>query len=873
MTAINSPEKVYLHLDKTYYLAGDTIWLKGYTVDARTSLPSKKSGVLYVELFKGQKTLKKRVIPLTSGFGWGDIALPDTLSTGTYRIRAYTQWMRNWPTEFFFDKTVKIGGLKSENLITNTVYNYNSNLLTSADISFANSKNIPYIHLPVNYTINIGNNRTEVIKAVTDNAGKLHISLPIEKLDNASKGTVRLTVSMTNEKSISRTFDLAIDNDSIDLQFFPEGGQMVAGLPCRIGYKAINTNGLGTKLTGSVFDQNGTVLASLSESYLGMGSFYLTPQIGSIYTAKITTSSGRNLAFNLPKSIASGYNLAISEKDSNEFLVKVLASEDLVAVGNLHLVAQHNGEIYSDMLIKNPQQINTLKIRKDSLPVGTLLFTLLNIEGLPVCERLVFVNKKPDKIEIQIEKLDSIYALHQQMDIGLIAKTMDKVVQGSLSVSVINSNMVQTEEDDEGNILATLLLTSELSGHVEKPNRYFINRDSATIARLDNLLLTQGWRKVDWEKIERPGLFEFPVEKKLQISGKVFQGEKPVINGKVLLVTAGKNFNIDQSTTDKNGQFLFEPTFTDTVGFAIRAATESGQKSVEIKIDEAIIPEVGIKDITNYIDDYPQKPLDYRKHREDYKALLIKKGLLSGVTELEDVEILAKKKKYELPVDAKANLVSATKMQTIYQADFGGVADISEYLTRHLKGGVIMKTDKQGYERLMLAEPGIVKDAATKKMYTYDKPLVVYINGRALEESFNIRELPSKQIEHINFFIKDELREDGYVKFGYLEIVMNKDGVYWQNYHKNVSGMASIIRQGYSISNSFYSPKYAIKPIEQRADLRSTIFWMPHVSPNLEGKFNLKYFNGSVPGKYKVLIEGIDLQGNLARRSFYYEVR
>ncbi|MBC7399923.1 MAG: hypothetical protein H7289_08250, partial [Mucilaginibacter sp.] len=99
-------EKAYLHMDKPYYALGDTIWFKGYiTIGSRHQL-SKLSGALYVDLINEKDSVVKDLkLPITSGMVVGDFILGDDYKQGSYRIRAYTQWMRNAGEDYFFDKT------------------------------------------------------------------------------------------------------------------------------------------------------------------------------------------------------------------------------------------------------------------------------------------------------------------------------------------------------------------------------------------------------------------------------------------------------------------------------------------------------------------------------------------------------------------------------------------------------------------------------------------------------------------------------------------------------------------------------------------------------------------------------------------------
>ena len=44
------PEKLYLHLNQPYYVAGDTMWFKAYLTDAVSHRPDTLSNFIYVDL-------------------------------------------------------------------------------------------------------------------------------------------------------------------------------------------------------------------------------------------------------------------------------------------------------------------------------------------------------------------------------------------------------------------------------------------------------------------------------------------------------------------------------------------------------------------------------------------------------------------------------------------------------------------------------------------------------------------------------------------------------------------------------------------------------------------------------------------------------
>ncbi|HWI94243.1 MAG TPA: hypothetical protein VNT20_23380 [Flavisolibacter sp.] len=101
-------EKVYLHLDRSYYAPGDDIWFKAYLVNAQNNLLLNTSNNLYVELIDPSASIMSRRVIRMDSIGVGDFHLGDSISGGTYRIRAYTNWMRNFGNRFVFEKEVYV---------------------------------------------------------------------------------------------------------------------------------------------------------------------------------------------------------------------------------------------------------------------------------------------------------------------------------------------------------------------------------------------------------------------------------------------------------------------------------------------------------------------------------------------------------------------------------------------------------------------------------------------------------------------------------------------------------------------------------------------------------------------------------------------
>lgn len=102
-------EEIYIHSDREEFIAGENLWFNIYLIDRQSFKPSKKSRIAYFELLNpdNRPVIQKRIL-ISDGLGPGQIAIPDTLSTGTYTIRAYTSWMKNFLPYNCFMKDIKV---------------------------------------------------------------------------------------------------------------------------------------------------------------------------------------------------------------------------------------------------------------------------------------------------------------------------------------------------------------------------------------------------------------------------------------------------------------------------------------------------------------------------------------------------------------------------------------------------------------------------------------------------------------------------------------------------------------------------------------------------------------------------------------------
>lgn len=115
-------EEVFIHTDREKYIAGENLWFKVYLIDRQTSTSSSSSQLVYFEILNpdNQPVVSKR-IEIENGSGSGEIVLPDTLSSGNYTVRAYTNWMKNFFPANCFRKDIEI-----YNALNNRIFKENA---------------------------------------------------------------------------------------------------------------------------------------------------------------------------------------------------------------------------------------------------------------------------------------------------------------------------------------------------------------------------------------------------------------------------------------------------------------------------------------------------------------------------------------------------------------------------------------------------------------------------------------------------------------------------------------------------------------------------------------------------------------------------
>jgi len=804
-------EKVYLHMDKPYYAVGDDIWFKGYvTIGAYNNL-SGLSKILYVDLINPDDQIVQSIrLPLISGVTMGDFQLADSLGEGNYRIRAYTNWMRNFDSDAFFYRTLPIGNARTDSIVTHRSFSYrNLPVRTDRKIDFANSQGGPMANMNV----------------------------------------------YSNTPSI---------------QFFPEGGHLVAGNLTKVGFKALRPEGVGIEAVGYLVDNNGMRIAEFETLYAGMGSFRFIPQAGSAYTAKVTYADGSTGEQALPQVQASGYALAVNNELEKQVFVQAFASDDLVKGQQLAMLAQRNGTVFYASKGTVTKNELIFSVPRAYLPVGVVQLTLLSPEMKPLTERTIFNMNKQLVLPLSLNTDEKVYGRREKVSVQITAgEEADSSRIAALSATVVDLAKVPIDSTiREGNIYASLLLNSDVKGYIEAPEYYFENTDISKRRQLDNVMLTQGWSRINWEDLmaDKAPAITYPPEQDLRISGVVTTrgGQTPVPNATVTILSTGNITALVDTVTNEQGRFTFDRLlFFDNTKFVVQARDKRGRKNVDIQLDESPRQQVtrnrNTPDATVNVN---QSINTYLKNTQEQFQEMEKYGLKGKSILLQEVKVTRETQKNKVK----------------HSSNLNGPGNADQVLTAEdlILGCPSLATCLQGRLVGVVFRNGVAYSTRSINHPTVDHPMQLILDGMYMEPN---------ALEMINPFDVETIEVlrggantaiYGVRGGGGVLIITTKRGDSG-GYNRDVytPGIVTHSPQGYYEVREFYDPDYSA-PADSLAgmrDLRTTIHWSPNVITDESGHTSVEFYTADSPGTYRIVVEGLDVRGRLGHAVHYITIK
>lgn len=886
-------EKVYLHLDKPFYNITDTIWFKAYAVAGADHQLSDISGVVHVELINAKDSVTRRInLKLTNGVAWGDFVLPGNYKAGSYRLRAYTNWMRNQGPAAMFNQRLQVNGRVTPGLNQPQAQ---PPAESKPDIQFfAEGGNFinglrSKIAVKAIGQNGLGNNVKGLIVDNNDNEvaefETTHLGMGIFALTPQAGKTYKAKI--TADGAPPFTIDLPNANDE--------------------GFTMTVNNRLADSIAIKIVASSKT-FGSKQHSY-----YYLIGQsAGKVYYTTSFKLEDSGYSFKIekkrfPSGIAQFTLFGADAEPFNERIAFIRANDTLKL--KLNIAAQKfspRKEVSVVMgAVNNTSKpvigafsvsvINESRIPYDQNAESTILNNLLLTSDLKgnIEQPNYYFNNVTDKTESDLDML--------------------MLTQGYRGFEW-RKTLIEKQEPVTFKAENSLSLAGSLQTHGGKPvpNGKVTLLGSRESFYADTVTDLNGDFK--FEDVDVSDTSHLLVQARKQNDGKnvtifVKQPDYPkvekkgdIANNQIRQLNSQQQINslyLDQQNVDsiKNGVALKEVVIKGKKAVAPNDFNRNGTiQQVNVNMAKLrTVKDASLKDAL-----YSTEPRAQIKLGGAYKNDILNGNtpmLVDGV--LVDEQQLAF---YRVDEIESVQLVFGTgsnKPRFVITTRRYAGTDTTMLKEVNIRSTKTNKTSYKGYSAGKLGPPpdqvimgekltgctklsdclrnkifGVIFDVNGNPTNSRDgKKMAVILNGAILDGS------ALNNISAMDVYSIEVLRGASYAvtigsEFpgGALAITTNQGG---DNYvtSSSPSGVITYPFKGFYKARTFYSPKYSAANANNTIpDYRTTIFWEPNIVTNSAGEASFSYFNADTRGIYRVTIEGIDANGNLGRQVYRYKV-
>ena len=827
-------EKLYLHLDKPFYGAGEKIWFKGYLVNSVTHQDNTQSNFIITELVNRSDSIVERKKIRRDSLGFHNaFTLPPTLPAGDYYLRGYSNWMLNQEPEFFYSHNLKIGNSIDNTIVSNIEYQQEDESHYTAKVRFTSNTQEAFGNTAIRYRYIENGKIKDKGKRKTDENGLISISLP----DLKPIATRHIEVEFDDTQyTYKKTFYLPSFTKDFDVKFFPEGGALLTVAHQNIAFKAQGSDGFSTEIEGFLFDANGDTLTAFRSEHDGMGVFTLNPTVGTSYYVIAKSGDGISKRFDLPAVEEKGITLSMTHY-KKEIRYEIQKTEATEWPQKLFLIAHTRGKL----VILQPVSVDrTFGRMNDSLfNAGITHFMLIDQQGNALSERLVFIpDRNPHQWQILADK--PTYGKREKVSLQISAKDDNGTpVEGSFSISITDRKSIRPDSLAD-NIVSNLLLTSDLKGYVENPGYYFLQQDLRTLRTVDFLMMTHGWRRHHIQNVLTAPSMNLTnyMEKGQTISGRIkgfFGGN--VKKGPICILAPKQNI-IATTTTDEKGEFIVNTSFRDSTTFLVQARTKRGFAGVDIVIDTPQYPATSHK--SPFHDGTATFMEDYLLNTRD--QYYMEGGM--RVYNLKEVVVTGSRKK----ASSESIYTGGINTYTIEGDRLEGFGAQTAFDAVTRLPGISVTNGNEIHIRNNPEQPVIVVDDV---VYEDDNDILTMIQTSDMSSLSLLRGADAA--------ILGSRGSAGAI------VITLKDGK--DIPARPAQGIITCTPLGYSDSVEFYHPTYDTpeKKNDQRSDLRSTIYWNPTLQLDANGKATIEYYTPDSTAPEDIIIEGVDKNGKICR--------
>ncbi|WP_158617943.1 TonB-dependent receptor plug domain-containing protein [Chitinophaga lutea] len=853
----SNKEKIYLHTSHVFLKPGDDVFFKLYLVSARDNTPSSVSTIAYVDVIgPSGNVVQQCTYPVQNGYAEGSYSFSPQAAGGVYKLRAYTSWMKNEKDSTFFVKELTLQRVISPRILMKLDFpqkGYGPGADVSADFSARDLSDKPIRHHTVKYTISIAGRELHSGNLQTDAAGKTKIQFRLPADLSVTDGLLNITIQYASyTEAISRSIPITLNK--VGLGLMPEGGALVAGLPANVAFRALNEFGKPVDIKGELRDGHGNVVTTLESFHGGMGKFAFTPQAGNRYEVVLNSPAGITQRYELPKAAPKGLSLQMSMA-GNELRMEIHSTQN----ADINITGSTKEQLYFTKKMRLRKGTQSITIDPQLFPAGIARFTVSQANGLPLAERVIFLNSR-QMLYVSLTPDKNTYTPREKVTMTL--KTTDdkgNPVPANLSLTVMDDKLWTFADDKQDHIISWLMMSSELRGKIDEPQFYFKKDEQKATAALDLVMLTHGYRYFDYlPQIERENKLKFFPDVQNVLTGSVVNDKDQPVSATVWLVES-RTSKVMQLVTGPDGTFYY-PNLLPGQYYYIVAQSLKKKERIKITISgNGIGGDQGNRDRYTVMrfgqaDFFAAQPV---------KEEVVAPFAANDVKALQDVVVVG------FGTQKKTALTGSVTTIAPQEYNFSSVRNM---LAGRVPGIAVAQTANP-------AQGGQLNIRGTNTLVNNEGPLFV-VDGIPMKK-LDLGNLNPNDIQSLHI-LKDAAATSIYGSManrGVIIIETKKNSqarIKWKHTPTLYYGFHPL-----QMNQPTFTPVRRFQAIQyetayyvaERTDFRETIYWNPTVQTGKNGEASVSFYNSDATTTFRAIAEGIGFNGKVGREESTYAVQ
>ncbi len=497
--------RIYVQLDKPLYRPGEKVWFRSWTLDNRSFEGDSNTNAMTFQLVspKGSVVLETRV-QAEKGRAGADFVLPPGVSGGEYLLRAIGNNGVTAERPFIISSYEQPRVKKKLEFVRKA---YGTGDTVQATVELKRPTGEALANYGFEASVRLDGAEIQRLRLTTNPHGGAMVRFDLPSHIEDGDGLLTILVSDGGvTESISKRIPIVLNK--IRLSLYPEGGQLITGLPSRVYFEAHNTLGKPADIEGRVMDDHNNTVAELRSYHQGMGRFELRPASGRRYSVKITKPAGIKESFDLPLVAEAGCTLrSFDDFDSQLETLRVAVYCSSSREVTVAAVMRENLLDYA-MVAVSPGAPAVVYLKPENKALlraqGIARVTVFDERAEPLAERLVYRNRR-NSLEVSVTPDKPSYTPRDKVELKIQTRdSFGEPVSADVCLSVVDDTVVSYADDKTGHLLSRLYLESEIPEKVEEPNVYFDLTEKKAATGIDMLLGTKGWRKFEWRQVLTP---------------------------------------------------------------------------------------------------------------------------------------------------------------------------------------------------------------------------------------------------------------------------------------------------------------------------------------------------------------------------------